>query len=114
MSWVGQPVRMLGLCAALCLRPVAMSAWQANIEGSRPASGGAARAVVVDAAGNVVSAGGVPGSSESIFSVAKLAGSSGVVAWRYTASASSAFHVESQMVGVDRAGNVLAAGFIAS
>lgn len=86
--------------------------WRQGIHGT--ASGIAeARAVAVDAAGDVVAAGALTNAGTlTDFTVAKFDGASGAEHWRKAINGLADSHEEARTVAVDAAGDVIAAGAV--
>ena len=93
------------------------SAWQVRINGTLPNASDTARAVAVDARGNIVAAGVTQNSSTSFdFTVVKFNGLSGLELWRQVIDGAGGDGGHSDLddalaVAVDGAGDVVAAGF---
>jgi len=86
-------------------------AWQANINGTLGSGPDFARAVTVDAAGNVVAAGSTFNTgTRRDFTVVKFDGSSGAELWRRAINGTANDSNVANAVAVDEAGNVVAAG----
>ena len=86
-------------------------AWRTIIDGPGTEDD-QARAIIVDAAGDVLIAGGIDnGSTGSDFTVIKLAGSTGGEVWRTVIDGSGTGSDTANAVSVDEAGDVLAAGW---
>ena len=83
--------------------------WRRDLDGSSGVAQGAL-AIAVDAAGDVVAAGGL----DLDFTVVKLVGTTGAELWRLQIDGTETFETaeEARAVAIDSAGDVVAAGFL--
>jgi hypothetical protein len=105
---------LFSTCLPVLLSDTA-SAWQQLFDGGGSADD-AATAVAVDASGNVVAAGRATGAHGTDFAVVKRAAADGGLAWPGIVEIDGSAHGDdaATAVAVDAAGNVVAAGYLAT